>query len=224
MPVVGNFDPPYSMKSNQSTQTVASSPPSFVLTGPKSGTYAPGQNITISWTAASVSSSDVITLCLDRDTTLWNDNEKWIEVDKVAAANGSDSYSFDPTGLTPGTYYVGGYMYDKSLHTFINAHLTTPITIPAQTFALSGPTSGTFAAGQSITINWTAGNISSNDVITLCLDRDTTLWNGNEKWIEVDKVAAANGAGRIVSTRPESHRARITWADTCMTSRCATFH
>ncbi len=168
---------------------------SFALSGPTSGTFAPGQNITITWTAANVSANDVITLCLDADKTLWNGNEKWIEIDKVAAANGNGSYAFDPTGFAPGTYYVGGYMYDKVSHVFTNAHLTSAITIPAPSFTLSGPTSGTFAPGQNITITWTAANVSANDVITLCLDADKTLWNGNEKWIEIDKVAAANGNG-----------------------------
>ncbi len=177
------------------TFTAKAFSPSFTLNGPTSGSYAPGQNITITWTAADVSANDVITLCLDTDTTLWNGNEKWIEIDKVAATNGSGSYSFDPTGFAPGTYYVGGYMYDKVSYVFTNAHLTAPITIPPQTFALSGPTSGTYAPGHNITIAWKAGNVSANDVITLCLDTDTTLWNGNERWIEIDKVAAANGNG-----------------------------
>ena len=88
-----------------------------------------------------------------------NGNEKWIEVDKVTAANGNGSYTFDPTGIAPGTYYVGGYMYDKSTYVFTTSHLTSPITIPAPTFALTGPTSGQYTAGQSITIAWTAANL-----------------------------------------------------------------
>ena len=76
-----------------------------------------------------MSSNDVITLCLDRDTTLWNGNEKWIEVDKVAAANGAGSYTFNLTGFAPGTYYVGGYMYDKTLKTFTNSHLMQSVII-----------------------------------------------------------------------------------------------
>ena len=184
---------PYAASANPTP--TPSTTPTFTLTGPISGSYAPGQTITISWTAANVTSNDVVTLCLDSDKTLFDGNEKWIEVDKVTAANGSGSYNFDPSGLAPGTYYVAGYMYDKSTKAFTNSTLTSAITIPAQSFTLSGPTSGTFAPGQNITITWTAANVSANDVITLCLDKDTTLFNGNEKWIEVDKVTAANGDG-----------------------------
>jgi Bacterial Ig-like domain/FG-GAP-like repeat/Beta-propeller repeat len=169
--------------------------PSFKLTGPASGTYAPGHLVTITWTANNVSGNKVISLCLDQDTKLWNGNERWIEVDKITASNGNGSYTFDPGNFPTGRYYVGGYMYDKKLWTFTESHTKNPITIPSPSFTLTGPTSGTFIAGQSFNITWTAANVSSNSVISLCLDRDTKLWNGNERWIEVDKVAAANGNG-----------------------------
>jgi len=60
-----------------------------------------------------VSSNSVISLCLDTDNRLWNGNERWIEVDQVAAANGNGSYTFDPGGIAPGAYYISGYVYDK---------------------------------------------------------------------------------------------------------------
>ncbi len=169
--------------------------PTFTITGPTSGTFAPGQNITIQWDAENVSSNSVISLCLDGDTKLWNGNERWIEVDKVTAADGTGSYTFDPGNYLPGTYYVGGYLYDKKLWTFTESHAAGQITIPKPTFTITGPTSGTFAPGQNITIQWDAENVSSNSVISLCLDGDTKLWNGNERWIEVDKVTAADGTG-----------------------------
>ncbi len=182
------------------TESHASAPitipaPTFKLNGPTSGTFAPGQPVTITWTAGNVSSNSVISLCLDRDLWLWSGTERWIEIDKVAASNGNGSYTFDPGNFLPGTYYIGGYMYDKKLWTFTNSHLFTPITIPAPTFTLTGPTSGSYSPGQLLTITWTAGNVPSNSVISLCLDTDTKLWNGNEKWIEIDKVAATNGNG-----------------------------
>ena len=169
--------------------------PAFTFTGPASGTFAPGQALTITWTAADVPANGVISLCLDRDRTLWNGNERWIEIDKVTAANGNGSYTFDTAGLAPGKYFVGGYIYDKTLRTFTNAELSTPITVPMPTFSLTGSSSGTFAPGQPVTITWDAENVSGNQVISLCLDRDQTLWNGNERWIEVDGVCAADGCG-----------------------------
>ena len=173
---------------------------SFSLTGPTSGTYAPGDSVTINWTAANVGSNSVITLCLDKDTTFWNGNEKWIEIDNVAAANGSGSYTFTMPDMSAGTYYVGGYMYNKSTYIFNYSHAASPITVPAQTFAMTGPASTTFASGDSVTFTWTAANVTSKDVISLCLDQDTTFWNGNEKWIEIDSVAAANGNGSYTYT------------------------
>ena len=175
--------------------TIGNGTPVFTLTSPASGTYAPGQPITITWSAGFVSNSSVISLCLDQDTTLWNGNERWIEVDKVTAATGSGSYTFDPGNFLPGTYYVGGYMYDKATHLFTSSHVSSAITIRAPMFTITSPASGTYALGQDITISWTADNVSSNSVISLCLDQDTKLWNGNERWIVVDKVAAANGTG-----------------------------
>ena len=184
-----------STSDDNSVDFVVSGTPTFTITGPTSGTYAPGQPITITWTANNISGNKVITLCLDQDTKLWNGNERWIEVDKVAAANCNGTYIIDPGNFLPGTYFVGGYMYDKDTRTFTESHATSTITIPQPLFTITGPTSGTYAPGQNITISWDAENVSANSVITLCLDQDTKLWNGNERWIEVDKVAAANGAG-----------------------------
>ncbi|MGA2798788.1 MAG: Ig-like domain-containing protein, partial [Thermoguttaceae bacterium] len=128
-----------------------------------------------------------------QDAKLWNGNERWIEIDNKAAVNGPGSYTFNPGNFLPGAYYIGGYIYDKKLWTVTNSHLFTPIIIPAPTFKLTAPTSGTYAPGQPITVTWTATNISANNVVSLCLDVDTKLWNGNEKWIEIDKAAASDG-------------------------------
>ncbi|MGA2061650.1 MAG: hypothetical protein ABSG67_14290, partial [Thermoguttaceae bacterium] len=169
--------------------------PTFKLTGPNSGTYAPGQPITIGWTANNISGDKVISLCLDKDARLWNGNERWIEIDKVPAANCNGSYTIDPGNFLPGTYYIGGYMYDKTSWTFTESHAAAPITIPPPAFTITGPASGTYAPGQPVTITWTADNVSANDVISLCLDRDAKLWNGNERWIEIDNKPAVNGPG-----------------------------
>ena len=62
-----------------------------------------------------------------------------------------------------------------------------------QSFVLSGPTSGTYAAGSAVNIAWTAGNVAAGSKISLCYDADTT-WNSNEHWIEIDGVRAADGS------------------------------
>ena len=63
---------------------------------------------------------------------------------------------------------------------------------------MASPTSGTFTAGQDVAIAWTAANVPAGSKISLCYDPDMNFWNGNETWIEVDQVAAANGAGSYI--------------------------
>jgi hypothetical protein len=65
--------------------------------------------------------------------------------------------------------------------------------VASPTFTLTGPASGTFAAGQTITVPWTAANVPSGSIISLAYDT-TTNW-GNPTWIEVDGVNGANGSG-----------------------------
>jgi RHS repeat-associated protein len=167
--------------------------PSFTMTAPASGTINSGQDVSVQWTIANLGLNGTVSLCYDKDTT-WNGNEKWIEVDAVAAANGKAAYTWNTLGLASGTYYVAGYLYSGGKAYM--SHLTTSITVkaPVRSFNLTGPVSGTFAAGITVPINWTATNVGAASTISLCYDADTTWWNGNEHWIEVDQVAAANGA------------------------------
>jgi hypothetical protein len=169
--------------------------PTFNLTTPTSGTFTAGQSVPIQWTTTNVTAGGTINLCYDTDTTI-NGNEKWIEIDAVAASNGAASYTWNTTGVSSGTYYIGGYLWSGGKATF--SHLTQSITIQAAsvspTFNLTAPTSGKFSPGQSVSIQWTASNVTAGGTINLCYDTDTTI-NGNEKWIEIDAVAASNGTG-----------------------------
>ena len=96
--------------------------------------------------------------------------------------------------MAPGTYYIAGYMYDGA-KTFTFSHLDPgnhDHRGAPETFAVLGPTSGTYQAGQTINIPWTAGGVVAGSTISLCYDTDTTF-NGNEHWIEIDAVTAADG-------------------------------
>lgn len=106
--------------------------PIFTLIGPTSGTYTPGQPITITWKATNVPANNTIKLCLDSDNTLDNGNERWIEEDKVSAANGDGSYTFDCSGFATGNYYIGGSMKDKATGRKWNSQLTSYITITSK--------------------------------------------------------------------------------------------
>ncbi len=166
---------------------------SFVLSAPTSGSYVVGANVTITWAAANVASGSKISLCYDTDTT-FNGNEKWIEVDGVTAADGTASYTWSTTGVAAGTYYVAGYLWN-GVNKFTTSHLTQAVAITAagrSPSCSSAPTSGTYTAGSTVTITWTAANVTSGSKISLCYDTDKTF-NGNEKWIEVNGVTAADG-------------------------------
>ncbi len=166
----------------------------FELTDPTSGTYSAGQSVSIEWLAANVKADDKISLCYDEDKIWWNGNEHWIEVDQVAAANGTGSYTWNTAGVRPGTYYVAGYLWSDGRPVF--SRLTQPITIEAAParFSITGPASASYQAGTLLPIQWTASNVLPGSKISLCYDTDTR-WNGNEHWIEIDQVTAANGTG-----------------------------
>ena len=63
----------------------------------------------------------------------------------------------------------------------------------ATSFTLAGPASGSYVAGQTVSIQWTDANVPSGSTISLAYDT-TSNW-GNPKWIEIDGVSAANGSG-----------------------------
>ncbi|MGO9108669.1 MAG: hypothetical protein ACLP9L_05500 [Thermoguttaceae bacterium] len=139
-------------------------------------------------------SSSSISLAYDT-TTNWG-KPRWIEIGAVAAANGSGSYSWNTAGVPAGTYYIAGYLYTPSSATAVFSHLTTSFSLAAAaapSFTLTGPASGTFSAGQTVTIQWNAANVPSSSSISLAYDT-TTNW-GKPRWIEIGAVAAANGSG-----------------------------
>ena len=89
----------------------------------------------------------------------------------------------------------------------VNITVTTPagtsapstvdqFTYLAPSFTLTGPTSGTYTAGQAVTIQWTAANVDAGSSVSLAYDT-TTNW-GNPKWIEVGTVNAANIGGSYI--------------------------
>ena len=49
---------------------------------------------------------------------------------------------------------------------------------------MTGPTSGTFTAGQTVPIQWTAGNVAAGSTVNLCYDTDTAL----ERQRDLDQV------------------------------------
>jgi hypothetical protein len=68
--------------------------------------------VTIQWTAAAVDAGSTISLAYDT-TTDWG-NPKWVEIDEVSAADGAALYTWNVTGISPGTYYLAGYLNDAA--------------------------------------------------------------------------------------------------------------
>jgi hypothetical protein len=173
--------------------------PGFTLSSAAAGSYAAGQTISIDWNAANVPSGSTISLAYDT-TKNWG-NPKWIQLNGLAAANGSGAYSWNTAGLTAGTYYLEGYLYSPSTGTKILSHLTTSFTVtgapgtaaPTSTFALTGVASPSYVTGQPISIKWNSANVPSGSKISLAYDT-TKNW-GDPKWIELNRVAAASGNG-----------------------------
>ena len=111
------------------------------------------------WTAANVAAGSTISLCYDTDTT-WNGNETWIKYG-VAAANGNGTLQLEHHRRG------AGHVLHRRLSLLgRQADLLPPHPVdhdPGRrrppTFNLTAPTSGTFTAGQSVPIQWTAGNV-----------------------------------------------------------------
>jgi hypothetical protein len=187
--------------SHLGTSIVLLGPPAFTLTGPTAGTFTAGQSVTIQWSAANidVAGPTKISLAYDPNATAFDGNETWIEVDAVTAANGAASYSWNTSDVASGTYYLSGYMYDFSTTKAVYSHLGASIVITGgapPAFTLTGPTAGTFTAGTSVTIQWSASDVDVAGPTKISLDYDAdTAIDGNATWIEVDQVTAANGAG-----------------------------
>ena len=191
-----------STSTDNSVQFVLAQKPTFVLTVPAAGNFYAGQSITIAWKASNVVVNTSISLCYDVDTNMWNNNEHWIEIDQVAAANGYGSYSWNTTGMTPGTYYIAGYLFSGGP---IYSHLLQSFTIlppAAPTFQITAPTSGSFNAGQSVTVAWKASNVPAGASVSLCYDTDTNMWNGNEAGLRSPKSLPSMDTEPTRGTRP----------------------
>ena len=80
----------------------------------------------------------------------------------------------------------------------------------APTFNLTAPTSGTFTVGQTVPIQWTAGNVAAGSTVALCYDTDTSF--GGATWITFGQAATAPAP--TIGTPPACRRARTISAAT----------
>jgi hypothetical protein len=125
---------------------------------------------------------------------LWNGNDHWLVVD-MAVTNGTGTFTWNTTGVAPGTYYVGGYMYDWN-GTITYSHMTAGQEVTIQPpFIITGPVGVVVSPGDVVQVTWTASNVVPGSTVSLCYDQDGIWWNGNEHWITVDYGPVTGGAG-----------------------------
>jgi hypothetical protein len=182
---------------------VALPAPAFTLAAPASSTIFAGQIVTFRWTAANVDTSgpSKISLGYDPDATVFDAAQRWIEVNEIAAVNGSSSYNWNTTGLAPGKYDLDGELYDLSTRQTVFSHVGTAIVVAPPTFTLAAPAVRTVAPGQIVTLEWTVAgvDVAATAKISLGYDRDSTPFDANQHWIEVDQIAVttANGVASL---------------------------
>jgi len=167
----------------------------FAVTGPAGVTANPGDVLSVTWTASNVAPGTTVSLCYDEDGISMNGNEHWLTVD-MPVSSGPGTFSWDTTGVAPGTYYVAGYMNDWN-GTLTFSHMTAGQGVTVQpSFAVTGPGGVTVAPGDQVSVTWSAYNVVPGSTISLCYDEDTTWWNGNEHWITVD-MPVSSGPGSL---------------------------
>ena len=179
----------------ESIQIDASSQATFDLTTLASGTYTAGEVVPIRWTAGGVTPESSVNLAYDTDTVWGAGRETWFKFG-LSTANGEGVYDWDTTGVAPGTYYIGGYLYDHQEGVATFSHLTQSFTIQAATptFELTDPASETYAVGQVIPIQWTASSVAPGSSINLAYDTDADWGGDRETWFKFGETAA-NGNG-----------------------------
>lgn len=89
--------------------------PTLSLTGPGSDiTVTQGDNVFIQWTDADPDNNASISLARDNDNNPGNGGQSWLTVSLTEDPDGAeDQYSWDTGGVSEGTYYIWGMIYDS---------------------------------------------------------------------------------------------------------------
>jgi cyclophilin family peptidyl-prolyl cis-trans isomerase len=97
---------------------------------------------------------------------------------------------------------VGGtgadLIYQGSADSLKNRLSADVVVKAAASFALAGPTSGLYAVGEDITIDWAANFVGAGSKVSLCYDPDAAFGNANQTWIVIDRPLTAAGDGSYV--------------------------
>ncbi len=129
------------------TQTIA-------INSPISGTFTAGQSVTVTYASTGGTGNVSLELVSCTGTTPLS-----VIADGVAAS-GSTNYIL-PNNLTTGQYRIKAYVTGTSGNPYYGSCFTVNA-IATQSIAISNPTSGTFTAGQSVSVSYASTNGSAN--------------------------------------------------------------
>jgi hypothetical protein len=129
------------------TQTIA-------INSPISGTFTAGQSVTVTYASTGGTGNVSLELVSCTGTTPLS-----VIADGVAAS-GSTNHIL-PNNLTTGQYRIKAYVTGTSGDPYYGSCFTVNA-IATQSIAISNPTSGTFTAGQSVSVSYASTNGSAN--------------------------------------------------------------
>ena len=107
--------------------------PTLSVTYPSSNlTVTQGQSVSISWNGTDPDDAATVSVGYDEDNVFNNGNHTWLG----SLLNEDGNYTWDTSGVTPGTYYIFGMIYDGdcSNHDFASGK----VTVRGQGYSISG--------------------------------------------------------------------------------------
>jgi hypothetical protein len=83
--------------------------------------YRRGATVAIPWSATNVIAGSKVSLCYT-PAAVWSGWSTsplyWIEINQIAAVNGNNTYNWNTTGVVPGIFYIGGYLFQNGSPTY----------------------------------------------------------------------------------------------------------
>jgi hypothetical protein len=169
------------------TVQAANTPPTLVVTAPSSNVTVPqGQTVAISWNGTDPDDAATVSLGYDVDSTYDNGNHTWISLTQPE----DGTVSWNTTGVTPGTYYIFGMIYDGEAegHDFASGTVTVQAANTPPTLVMTAPSSNvTVTQGQPVTISWNGTDPDDAATVSIGYDQDSIFDNGNHTWIDLSE-------------------------------------
>ncbi|MBB3837207.1 hypothetical protein FHS57_001201 [Runella defluvii] len=160
------------------TQTIA-------ISSPTGGTFTAGQSVTVTY--ASTGGTGNVSL----ELVSCSGSVALAVISVNAAASGSTNYTL-PNNLTTGQYRIKAYVTGTSAEAYYGTCFTVNA-IATQSIAINSPVSGTFTAGQTVSVSYASTNGSANVSLELVNCAGTTALA-----VIADNVAASGSTNYIL--------------------------